>query len=170
MGIELEMCLVNLGFKNLRLPINAAVITAAFKHNTMTQKEQIQIFQQIIVMASNNPSSQEFGDAVMSLLKQHNALEWWEDQVNPKSFTEEEMEVIHAVQSGWQFYNVDGVTWYYMNDIEDGSGPWANYGYGTPNLRIVSSEMINRLRTCGKFPRTKQMGDDPYKIQFLNTI
>jgi hypothetical protein len=124
----------------------------------MTQKQQIKLFQEIVNIASHNPASQELGEAVVKLLKQNNALEWWDKKINPTAFTKEEQAVIHAVQSGWQFYQVDGVTWYWMNDVRDGNGPWANGGYGTPNLRVVSSRMINKLIACGQFPKNYKFG------------
>jgi len=119
----------------------------------MTQKQQIELFQQIVQIAHKNPTSQELGEAVTELFNKNNIQQWWDGKVNPKKFTKEELEVIHAYKSGWQFYRVDGVTWYWMNNVRDGSGPWANGGYGSPNLRIVSSRMINKLIACGKFPK-----------------
>jgi len=119
----------------------------------MTQKKQIQLFQEIVNVAHKNPNSAALGDVVKHILKTNDAIEWWESKINPGKFTKDEQAVIHAVNSGWQFYRVDGVTWYWVNDDRDGSGPWANGGHGTPNLRIVSSRMINKLKACGKFPK-----------------
>lgn len=116
----------------------------------MTQKQQIRLFQQIVQIAHKNPTSQELGEAVIELFNKNNIQQWWDDKVNPKKFTREELEVIRAVQSGWQFYRVDGVNWYWMNNVCDGNGPWAN---SSPNLRIVSTRMINKLVVCGQFPK-----------------
>jgi len=119
----------------------------------MTQKDQIKLFQEIVNVAHKNPNSAALGDVVKHLLEIKDVFEWWENKVNPTKFTKDEQAVIHAVQSGWQFYRVDGVTWYWMNNDRDGNGPWANGGCGNPNLRVVSSRMINKLIACGQFPK-----------------
>jgi len=114
----------------------------------MTEKQQIKLFQEIVKMAASNPTDHELGESVAELLKKNNALEWWDKKTNRTTFTKEEQEVIHAVKSGWQFYRMDGKNWYWMNDVED---PWTCPRM--PNIRYVSTRMINRLKACGQFPK-----------------
>lgn len=118
----------------------------------MTQEQQLKIFQEIVRMAHSNPTDSEFGDAVQALLTKHNVFQWWEGRTNPAKFTKEELEIIHAFQNNWNFYRVDGVTWYWIDNVKDGSGPWAIGGNGGKNCRVVSSRMINKLKACGQFP------------------
>lgn len=119
----------------------------------MTQKTKILLFDHITDFACANPSNEKMGEMVLSLLNANNCIAEYEKYKNPANLNKEAKEVVHAYQSGWKFYRVDGVIWYYANNIEDGGGPWANGGYGSPNLRVVSSRMINKLVACGQFPK-----------------
>lgn len=116
----------------------------------MTQQKQIKLFQEIVKVAANNPTSRELGESVFELLKKNDVLEWWDKKVNPTKFTKDEQAVIHAVQSGWQFYRVDGVTWYYANNVRDGSGPWVNGGLR--NCTLKSTKIWETLQKS-RFPK-----------------
>lgn len=111
------------------------------------------MFQDIVAVAAQNPTSQQLGEQVEQLLKQHKVLQWWENTTNPTKFNKDEQEVINAVKNGWKFYWVDGAIWYWENDIQDGNGPWAMEGNKGKNLRMVSARMINKLKMCGQFPK-----------------
>jgi len=118
----------------------------------MTQKQQIKLFQEIVSTSIQINDPKEFGEKILSLLQSNEAKEWWENKTNPKTFSKEELSIINAFKSGYQFYRVDGVVWYWENNIQDGNGPWDHIGH-TPNLRIVSSRMLNKLIDCNQFPK-----------------
>lgn len=122
----------------------------------MTQKKQIELFQKIAKISQQELTTEQFGSTIKRLLDDHNVNEWWEKKTNSKSFNKSELEIINAVQNGWQFYSVDGAIWYWENNIQDGRGPWADYGKKGQNLRLVSKRMINKLIDCGQFPANYQ--------------
>ena len=122
----------------------------------MTEQQQIKLFQEKYKIAASNPTAHELGESVAELLKENNALEWWDKKHNRTKFTKKQQEIIHAVKSGWRFYSAYGKIWYWVNDVCDGPGPWRRK---TPNLRIVSTRMMNVLMTCGQFPEDYEFYD-----------
>lgn len=118
----------------------------------MTQKTRNFLLDQIAEYALTNPSHEKMGEMVLFLLKKNSYLSYYQNKKNPP-LSKTDLEVIHAFQSGWQFYTVDGAIWYWMNNDQDGLGPWAEYGKQGQNLRIVSCRTINKLIDCGQFPK-----------------
>lgn len=125
----------------------------------MTQKEKITLFDDITEFALTNPSDEQIGKMVLGLLKANNCIADCEKCKNPTKFTKNEQEVINAVKNGWTFWRVDGVTWYWVNNIVDGPSPLQSL-YRAPNLKVVSSRILNKLVKSGKFPKN-------YKFRYM---
>jgi|688.fasta_scaffold690678_1 hypothetical protein len=135
----------------------------------MTQQDKIKIFQEIVEITYKNPNNEDLGSAIRKTLESKKALQWWDKRVNVTTFNKKELEVIHAVQNEWQFYNSFGTYYYWHNNTPDGLGPitgdkgWNSYdeddeevtyeSVAGKNLRVVSKRMIKKLKLCGKFPK-----------------
>jgi|LakMenE18May11ns_1017448.scaffolds.fasta_scaffold9723175_2 hypothetical protein len=120
--------------------------------NNITQKDQINLFKEVVKISLNTNDNTKRGELIFNLLQENNAFEWYKKIVKPTTFTAEEVQVIHAINENWKFYRIDGVTFYWLNDIIDGNGPFVISNQGK-NLRIVSSRLINKMKNYGGFPK-----------------
>jgi hypothetical protein len=122
----------------------------------ITQQQQIELFQEIVQIAQQELTNEQFGETIVQLLNENNVRQWWEKKTNPTKFSKKELEVIQAVENNWRFWNIDGVIWFFMNDDHDCNGPWSKGFYTSKNIRTPSSRMMNKLVECGKFPENYQ--------------
>lgn len=104
----------------------------------MTQKQKIEMFDKIVQRVLEGGSDRMIGEAIRDMIETERAKKDW----LVSKITKEDQEVIDAYSFGWQFYSVDGVTWYDEYNKKS-SGPFLLTR--EPQCKVVSSRMINKL-------------------------